>query len=125
MKNVGLAVGPPRDHLPELIACLRRGRIPRLTLGIFAGGEVPVLREDLLQLQDHRAFEPQLRISPEAEARVAAGVSATAMPSSRESHRAVDDHDLAVIAQVDRPALAEARSGQSAGNEDPRVAHGP
>src|SRR5262249_15702325 len=111
--------------LPELIARLYRGRIPRRPLGIFAGGEVPVFGEHLLQLQDYRAFVPQVRVAPVSEARVTADVFISDIHSSAESHGAVDDHNLAVIAQVDRPALAEARAGQSAGDEDPRVAHGP
>jgi hypothetical protein len=64
-----------------------------------------------------------MRVAPITVLHVPADVFVTDIHPAREADRAIGDHDLAVVAKIDRPALAETGAGQSAGDGDAGIEH--
>src|SRR6516165_6661993 len=125
MKNVDLAIRTAGDHLRDVVAGLVGLRVPGGTDGLLAGGEEPVFGKHLLELQDDGPAESEMRVAPESQAPPSADILVADVHASGESDGTVDDDDLAMVAEVDRPALAEARTGQRAGDRDAGVPHWP
>ena len=73
---------------------------------VVARRVVPVDREDLLQLEDTRAFQFEMRIAPPPKVQVLAEVLISDVHPAGEGNLAIDDHDLAVTTQIDRPPFA-------------------
>ena len=67
---------------------------------VLAGGKVPVLGEDALQIGHRRAPQPQVFVAPVAEALDLAQVLVADVQPAQEPDVAVHHEDLAVVAQV-------------------------
>jgi hypothetical protein len=86
----------------------------RSRIDSLAGREEPILEKDALQTASGGAHDLQVRVAPAADARHLAAVLVPDVHAAREGEIAVDDHDLAVVSQVDR--LKEKRTHRK---EDP------
>ena len=85
----------------------------------------PVLGKHLLQLQHSRPFETQVRIAPEAAVAIATEVLIADIHSTGEPDVSVDDDDLTMVPQIERPAFPEIRTGEEWDHLDTRFAHRP
>src|SRR5262249_37822260 len=78
----------------------------------LAGGEIPVLREDALQIAHRRPAHPQVGIAPVAEQRVLPAILVADVQAADETDLTVHDENLTVIAEVDLKAAAQEVEGQ-------------
>ena len=83
-----------------------RGEIV-LMAQVFAGREVPILDENLLQTGNHGPLKPQVRIAPEAESRHAAAIFIAYIQAADIANAAIDDQEFTVIAHIDLDATAQ------------------
>ncbi len=127
---LGHGNGGEEDALDRLGGCVRSGgddlhhvlahrlllRVPTLADHVAAGGEEPVLGEHLLEVLHRRPADGQVCVPPGGDLLAAAGrVIVGDVHAAREGQAAVDDSDLAVVAQVQVPVTAEAAHRQELG----------
>ena len=86
-------------------------------VGHFLARIVPILQKRDLEPHNGRAFELEVRIAPGSED-AEAKVLVTGVQSSKEGHFAIDDHQFAMITEVDLELSAELPIGDEALNRD-------
>src|SRR5688572_14252853 len=72
----------------------------------FFRGEIPVVGELFFQLLDNGARDLHLQVAPLAESRILPGILASQVHASDKSQAAVDHLQLAVVAQIEKKAVA-------------------
>ncbi len=82
----------------------------------------PILEKETLEIADGRPFDSKVEIAPGADSAQRSAVFVGDVEAARERHLAVDDDDLAMVAEVDRlkedgPHREEARVLSAGGAE--------
>jgi hypothetical protein len=89
-------------------------------VGDFPARIVPIFEKRYLESHDGGAFELEVRIAPGSED-AKPKILVTGVQSSKEGNFAIDDHQFAMIAEVDLELSAELPIGDEALHSHPGV----
>lgn len=85
---------------------------------IFAGGKLPVVNENLLQVSDNRPFDAKMKISGREVMISLQDMVVANIDSPRKADFAVDDQDLAVVAQIEGHNMGWEEGGEESYSAD-------
>ena len=86
--------------------------------GNLACNVVPVLQEGELESCNGGAFDAEMRVAPWSESFAVAHVFIPNIQAPEKGHEGIDDHEFAVVSEIDLEAAAELAVGDEALNED-------
>ena len=87
----------------------------------LADGEIPIGRKDHLKLQRGWALDPNMGVAPTTVFRILPEILVADIVPADEADPAVHDDVLAVIAEVEPPAVAPAAQGAEGAMRTPRA----